>query len=565
MSKLNHGRIIEIGSLHDDLFKPKETGKAHLRNEHMPEIPRISRKNSRRSFSRKGSLPIQGSRANLKSMPSCTEPCDPEGSPDGSGRNTLAVDESLNRSQQSAYVGGRQLSTRHLSANNTPRTLELNEEQEETQQKPTEESKSRSKEQADDGGFFGLLKKTFSNVHEKIRKTIYNSAEKKKSLTSEQRARSHDRTDFASKAHLEYATSGGPLFDRPRQVRMQSYYSTAAYNPLTGAPLGTGGSFAGRATSGVAPRSDSSDAFTSTMVENKLMMPHPTRRGFFNFGEEMKSFTEAPANKPRTHPPGAIPSVNIDLRVKVAKVALPAGRAEDRRSGSREAERKTANLLATRTVGGRNSHMASTVGEAATEGFAGSRFRSISFQNQLNRKPLSATGSEEEVKMTRAQMLKMRAERGPLLASGSGSGVLQRAGREEAAKGSSSSEFEKVYRQSTENVFYTPPLKNFGLGFQKQSLMGRQNSLRAEECDLLASQQKNEDSPRSARPEAVSLLNPQSSKIVSGIVVKNSNGRGSSFVSPFMRQPPKINEDDPQNSKPPSKINPISHDSSITS
>ena len=114
-------------------------------------------------------------------------------------------------------------------------------------------------------------------------------------------------------------------------------------------------------------------------------------------------------------------------------------------------------------------------------------------------------------------------------------------------------------------MFYTPPLKNFGLGFQKQSLMGRQNSLRAEECDLLASQQKNEDSPRSARPEAVSLLNPQSSKIVSGIVVKNSNGRGSSFVSPFMRQPPKINEDDPQNSKPPSKMNPISHDSSITS
>ena len=37
-----------------------------------------------------------------------------------------------------------------------------------------------------DGGFFGLLKKTFSNVHEKIRKTIYSSsAEKKKTLAPE--------------------------------------------------------------------------------------------------------------------------------------------------------------------------------------------------------------------------------------------------------------------------------------------------------------------------------------------------------------------------------------------
>ena len=70
-------------------------------------------------------------------------------------------------------------------------------------------------------------------------------------------------------------------------------------------------------------------------------------------------------------------------------------------------------------------------------------------------------------------MLKMRAERGPVLASGTGSGSLLRAGREEASKGSSSSEFEKVYRQSTENVFYTPPLKNNGLIFHKQHRVGR--------------------------------------------------------------------------------------------
>ena len=139
------------------------------------------------------------------------------------------------------------------------------------------------------------------------------------------------------------------------------------------------------------------------MVENKLMMPHPTRRGFFNFGEEMKSFTEAPPNRPRAHPLAAIPSVNIDLRVKVAKVTLPGGRVEERRSGSREADRKPTNLLTgTRTAGGRNSHIASTIAESGSEGFAGGRFRSISFQNQLNRKPLSATGSEEEVKITRA-------------------------------------------------------------------------------------------------------------------------------------------------------------------
>ena len=187
---------------------------------------------------------------------------------------------------------------------------------------------------------------------------------------------------------------------------MQSYYySSATKNPLTG-PLG-GGSFAGRATSGPVPRADSSDTFTTTMVENKLMMPHPTRRGFFNFGDEMKSFTEAPANRLRAHPMAAVPSVNIDLRVKVAKVSLQGGggRPEERRSGSREGERKTAILLASHAAGGRNSHLVSAAPKAFGKlAFLGWRCTaSICERNALSISPFSARLSRQSTKRTAAR------------------------------------------------------------------------------------------------------------------------------------------------------------------
>ena len=228
-------------------------------------------------------------------MPVCTEPCDPEIS--GDSFQLLELDdEHLNITPKNAYVGGRQLSTMHFSAHNTPRMrpnkrIDALSVLEPDYVKASEQS--GEKESRDNRGLFGLLRQTFNDVHEKIRQTIYSGSAEKRKAAGEMRARSQDR---------EYATADVSLAERPRPLRMQSFYESAAKNPLAGSR-----------------RLEALD----TMAENKLVLPHPTRRGFFNFDEELSSFTEAPPRRIGSHRQGP-----VDLRAVVC------------RSGSRDVEQR---------------------------------------------------------------------------------------------------------------------------------------------------------------------------------------------------------------------------------
>ena len=117
---------------------------------------------------------------------------------------------------------------------------------------------------------------------------------------------------------------------------MQSFYESAAKNPLAGSR-----------------RLEALD----TMAENKLVLPHPTRRGFFNFDEELSSFTEAPPRRIGSHRQGP-----ADLRAVVC------------RSGSRDVEQRQAQPLIPRRA------VPAVTSEAGDEGgLAGRRLRSISF------------------------------------------------------------------------------------------------------------------------------------------------------------------------------------------